>query len=93
MQDAHLTETQQSLRPIRPEHQQFEGGEHRRRGVGRTPTHKTHLCSTVCSQSAHRTTHALGSKIALSSLCAKTSVVIWCDTCLIHGYSLTRLPP
>ena len=34
MQDAHLTETQQSLRPIRPEHQQrqredqqFEGGE------------------------------------------------------------------
>ena len=34
MQDAHLTETQQSMRPIRPEHQQrqrqdleFEGGE------------------------------------------------------------------
>ena len=34
MQDAHLTETKQSLRPIRPEHQQrqredqqFEGGE------------------------------------------------------------------
>ena len=34
MQDAHLAETQQSLRPIRPEHQQrqrqdqqFEGGE------------------------------------------------------------------
>ena len=38
--------------------------------VDRTPTHKTHLCSTVCSQA--RTAHTtLGSRIALSSLCEK----------------------
>ena len=28
---------------------------------------------------AHRTTNALGSRIAVSSLCAETSVVTWCD--------------
>ena len=147
MQDAHLAETQQSLRPIRPEHQQrqrqdqqFEGGENfgcyvnrktgwryyteprrnllaaspsptsqwqlhngkrvdahgslhhlrsggdfgfleripeNRRGVDRTPTHNTHLCSTVFSQTrnAHdalgsRLKGQHGSRIALSSLCA-----------------------
>ena len=132
MQDAHLAETQQSLIPIRPQHQQrqrqnqhFEGGENfddyvdrktgwryyrepREKpagsififnfavanftvaselelmtaciicemvvisvswrespetspgGVDRTPTHNTHLCSTVCSQ-ARNAHHALGS--------------------------------
>ena len=126
MQDAHMAETQQSLRPIRPEHPQrqrqdqqektsitmslgkqdggateshgatrrqrlhlqhrsgktrndrrvgahgipnhlINGGdfgflegipERRRRGVDRTLTHKTHLCSTVPSQQ-HRTINAL----------------------------------
>ena len=28
-----------------------------------------------------------------ASLCPKISLVIWCVTCLIHGCSLTRLPP
>ena len=129
LQDAHLTETQQSLRPIRPEHQQrqrpdhqFEGGENfdyfvdRKTGwrcyrdprwnpsaasssstsqwknsqwqtswsswqpassekrwwfrflgknssnstgcVDRTPTHNTHLCSTVCAQARTATTRS-----------------------------------
>ena len=165
MQDAHLAETQQSLRLIRPEHQQrqrqdqqSEGGENfdhhvdrktgwrycreprgnpqaapssstsqwanfimanelelmaflhrlrnggdfgfldgipekRREGVDRTPTHNTHLCSTVWFTCAERTQDALDSSIALPSLCAKISVVIWCGQCLIHGCSLTRIPP
>ena len=36
---------------------------------------------------------ALASIITLSSLRQKTSVVIWCVSCLIHGRSLTRFPP
>ena len=35
----------------------------------RTPTHNRHLCRTVCSQ-ARNASHALGSRIAVSSLCA-----------------------
>ena len=34
--------------------------------VDRAPTHKTHLCSTVCSQGRTAQLNALGSKIALS---------------------------
>ena len=61
----------------------------------RTPTHKTHLCSTVWSQRAPHTQCAwLKTQHDLqASLCLKVSVVIWCVTCLIHGCSLTRLPP
>ena len=51
--------------------------------VDRTPTHNTHLCSTVCSQARNGTHNALGSRIALSSLRPKTSVVIWCGTCVV----------
>ena len=59
----------------------------------------THLCSTVCSPA--RTAHSMrlawlkpNSKRDLqASLCPKISFVIWCVTCLIHGCSLTRLPP
>ena len=140
IQDAHLEETQQSLRPIRPEHQQrqrpnqqFEGGEksdchvdrktgwryHRepRRnpqaasssstsqwptsqwqtmwsswqpassdhwwwfrfpgknswkstvGVDRTPTHKTHLCCTVCSQARTAQPMNLAQKLHCHLLC------------------------
>ena len=40
--------------------------------VDKTPTHNTHLCSTVCSQArnAHTTRLAQVTRIALSSLCA-----------------------
>ena len=140
IQDAHLEETQQSLRPTRPEHQQrqrpnqqFEGGEksdchvdrktgwryHRepRRnpqaasssstsqwptsqwqtmwsswqpassdhwwwfrfpgknswkstvGVDRTPTHKTHLCCTVCSQARTAQPMNLAQKLHCHLLC------------------------
>ena len=157
MQDTRLAETRQSLRPIRPEHQQrqrqdqqFEGGENfdycvggtvethgkpassvfifniavanftmaneleprqskssekwwwfrfpgrnSRKSTGgcRQDTHSqyTSVPNSLCT-SAERTHNALGSRIALS-LCAKISVVIWCDPCLIHGCSLRRLPP
>ena len=106
MQDAHLTETQQSLRPIRPEYQQRQRQNQQFKrvmvilqrdtgkpassvfifnfavahfamanqlelmatqefqkidgSVDRTPTHITHLCSTVCSQ-AWNAHHALDS--------------------------------
>ena len=47
-----------------------------RHNVDRTPTHNTHLCNTVCSQ-ARNASHALGSRIAVSSLCAWKESVIW----------------
>ena len=63
--------------------------------VDRTPTHNTHLCSTVCSQArnAHR---ALGSSHTdCSVICVrlKKDLFIWCRTCLTLCCSLTcRLP-
>ena len=57
-------------------------------GVDRTPTHNTHLCSTVCSQ-ARKAHHALGSRPTrlkshglLCHLCAPEKNLIWCRTCL-----------
>ena len=62
-------------------------------GECRQDTHKTHLCS------AHRTHNALGlAQVQDEARFAcifvpQISLVIWCVTCLIHGCSLTRLPP
>ena len=166
MQNGHLAETQQSLKPIRPEHQQrqrhdqhFEGGENfdyyvdRKNGwryyreprrnppaasssstsqwqtsqwqtswsswqptssekwwwfrfpgrnsrkstvsVDKTPTHNTHLCSTVCSQARNAQTTRLAQGPAQElqcHLCAlEKSLVIWCVSGLIHGCCLTCL--
>ena len=46
--------------------------------VDRTPTHSTHLCSTVCSK-ARNAHHALGSRLknCITSLCAWKESVIW----------------
>ena len=66
--------------------------------VDRTPTHNTHLCSTVCSE-ARNAHHALGSRASTAQelhchLCApEKSLVIWCVKCLIHGCSLTCHSP
>ena len=69
--------------------------------VHKTPTHNTHLCSTVCSQ-ARNAHHAFGSggstaqvtRIAFHPCAREKSPVIWCVACLIFvGRSLTcRLP-
>ena len=63
--------------------------------VDGTPTHYTHLCSTVCSQ-ARNAHHALGSSLhgLQCHLCApEKSSVIWCCTCLILVGCLTCLSP
>ena len=46
--------------------------------------YKLRIRESALFTSAHRTTNALGSRVALSSVCAKRSVVIWCDPFLIH---------
>ena len=158
MQDAHLAETRQSFRPLRPQDQQrqrqnqhFQGrenfdyyvdrktgwryyrvprrnppaasssstsqwptsqwqtswsswlptssekwwwfrfpGKNSRKATGRgdrTPTHKTHLRSTVCSQARHAHL-ALGSSHTDCSVIfvRLKSRVIWCRTCLTRCY-------
>ena len=157
MQDAHLAETRQSLRPIRPKHQkrqreeqQFEGGENFDSHVDRknwtavlqratvkpvgsvfisqwqaswsswystssderwcflfpgrnsrkidgrcrqdTHSQDTFLCSAVCSQ-REPPTKCQWLKNCVVIFESEKSLVIWCVTCLIHGCSLTRLPP
>ena len=63
--------------------------------VDRTPTHSTHLCSTVCSQA--RNAHlALGSSHTDCSALfvrLKKSSVIWCRTCLFRCCSRTFRSP
>ena len=154
MQDAHMAETEQSLRPFRPKHQQrrqqdqqFEGGEnfdyyvgrktgwryiqratgkpagrvfmfnfamanelellaahiihHLRHGgdfgflegipeidgvwTGRTPTHNTHLCSTVCSQARNAHTTRLAQELHCHRCAPEKNLVIWCVPCPILG--------
>ena len=55
--------------------------------------HSHYISVQYSFTSAERAYNALGSRVGLSSLCAKTSGVIWCDPCLIHGCSLTRVLP
>ena len=58
--------------------------------VDRTPTHSTHLCSTVCSK-ARNAHHALGSRLknCITSLCAWKESVIW----FAHVSSFVVLSP
>ena len=168
MPDAHLAETRQSLRPIRPEHQrrqrndeQSEGAEYfdwlirsenwmaalteshgesrrqrlhlqlrsgqlhngkrvgthgnldhlrngggfcflegipenRREGVDRTPTHETHLCSTVFSQARndHTTRLAQVTRITFRRCAPEKNLSSGCCTCLILvGRCVTRRLP
>ena len=51
--------------------------------VDKTPTHNTHLCSTVCPQA----------RIAQLTRLAQGPARLWCDPCLIHCCSLTCLSP
>ena len=61
-------------------------------GNCRQDTHSTrHICAVQFDHTANRTLNALERDL-LASLCHKTSLLIWCVTCLIHGCSLTRLP-
>ena len=64
-----------------------------KKSVARTSTR--HICAVQYDHSAHRTPNALGSRpgVSCKHLCATISFVIWCVTCLVHGCSLTRLPP
>ena len=68
-------------------------------GCRQDTTHKTHLrtYSLIIVRTAHSMRLAwlkFKTKRDLqASLCSKISVVIWSATCLIHGCSLTRLPP
>ena len=61
--------------------------------VDRTPTHDTPLCSTVCSQARNAHTKRLAQELHCHLCAPEKSLVIWCVSCLIHGRSLTRLPP
>ena len=67
--------------------------ENRRGSVDRTPTHDTHLCSTVCSQARNAHTTCLARELHCHLCAPENSPVIWCVPCLILGCSLTCHSP
>ena len=61
--------------------------------VDTTPTRKTHLCSTVCSQARTAQLMRLAQELHRHLCALEKNLVIWCVSCLIHGCSLTCLSP
>ena len=79
MQDARLAETHQSLRPIRPEHQQHQ-------------LQDQQFGWENFDYYVDRKTMRLAQELHCHLCAPEKSLVFWSDPCLIHGWSLSHLP-